>query len=153
MWTETEDEVLRAAIGVHGSKRWNIVAEFVPDRSGKQCRERWLSMLNPELAHVPWTPAEDATLIRLHKDYGNHWARIAEGLPGQSRISLRNRWGSHLRHNKNLDEENISTFTHDTPAASNTIHQADIFLLEEFGDWSESSSKAFFVDLYSTWVL
>ena len=98
MWTEREDEQLRQAINQVGFKNWSVVADMVPGRTGKQCRERWFGMLNPELAKEDWTPEEDQLLIRLHGEYGNSWAKIAEFMPRRSRISLRNRWGWHVRH-------------------------------------------------------
>lgn len=98
MWTDTEDDLLRQAVEIHGCKNWSVVAAMVPGRNGKQCRERWSGMLSPELAKDAWTAAEDELLIRLHEEHGNKWAKISKFLPGRSRISLRNRWGWHMRH-------------------------------------------------------
>lgn len=98
MWTEGEDEQLRRAIKEVGFNNWSVVAAMVPGRTGKQCRERWFGMLSPDLAKEDWTPEEDQLLLRLHSEYGNSWAKIAQFIPRRSRISLRNRWGWHVRH-------------------------------------------------------
>ena len=100
MWTQEEDERLRAAVQHHGTKNWNRVAKAMPGRNGKQCRERWAGMLAPELTKEAWTPQEDALLIQLHNQYGNKWALISSFLPGRSRIGLRNRWSLHMRRRK-----------------------------------------------------
>lgn len=100
MWTQEEDDRLRAAVQHHGTKNWNRVAKSMPGRNGKQCRERWAGMLSPELSKEAWTPQEDALLIQLHNQYGNKWALISSFLPGRSRIGLRNRWSLHVRRHK-----------------------------------------------------
>jgi hypothetical protein len=64
-------------------KKWSAIAEFLPGRSRKQCRERWLNQLDPSITKAPWTPQEDAQLQRLHAEHGNKWARIARELPGR----------------------------------------------------------------------
>lgn len=99
MWTDAEDNLLREAVELHGTKNWSIVSTLVPGRNGKQCRERWSGMLDPELAREAWTLEEDKLLVQLHNQYGNKWAKISTHLPGRSRISLRNRWSYHVRHN------------------------------------------------------
>lgn len=114
MWTKAEDDALRQAIALHGTRNWSMVATMVPGRNGKQCRERWSGKLNPNLAKEAWTPEEDEQLIKLHNDLGNKWAIIGTYLPGRSRISLRNRWGWHMRHQfRNVNANpSISTGDH-----------------------------------------
>jgi myb proto-oncogene protein len=50
-WTVEEDAKLTAAINEHGENKWAAVAELVPGRIKKQCRQRWTSYLSPE--HSP----------------------------------------------------------------------------------------------------
>jgi len=97
MWKSVDDDNLRGAVERFGMRNWSLVAPAVPGRNGKQCRERWFSMLDPELATAAWGLAEDQRLVKLHDEFGNGWARIAQSLPGRSRISLRNRWGWLMR--------------------------------------------------------
>ena len=98
MWTHAEDQMLMNAVKKHGTNNWGIVAQEVAGRTGKQCRERWAGILNPNLAKLPWTDEEDALLKKLHAQYGNKWALIAMQMKGRSTIALRNRWSFHLRH-------------------------------------------------------
>ncbi len=37
-WTEKEDETLLKVITDYGPKRWAYIAQFIPNRVGKQCR-------------------------------------------------------------------------------------------------------------------
>lgn len=48
-WTEKEDSTLIKVIKQYGAKRWAFIAQFIPNRVGKQCRERWHNHLNPNI--------------------------------------------------------------------------------------------------------
>ena len=39
MWTNEEDEKLINAVHAYGIKNWNVIAEMIEGRSGKQCRD------------------------------------------------------------------------------------------------------------------
>lgn len=102
MWTPTEDQQLLSAVEKYGTNNWCVIANSVKGRTGKQCRERWSGILNPELAKQPWTPEEDNQLKNLHTMFGNKWAIIANQMKGRSTIALRNRWSWHMRHSKRI---------------------------------------------------
>jgi hypothetical protein len=47
-WTTDEHDKLAFLVGKWGSeKNWAKVAEEMPGRTGKQCRERWLNHMKP----------------------------------------------------------------------------------------------------------
>ena len=46
-WSEHEDNLLKALVNRLGPKKWSNIANYVPGRKGKQCRERWLNHLDP----------------------------------------------------------------------------------------------------------
>jgi hypothetical protein len=97
MWSTAEDEILEKAVKKYGQVDWRSVAEMLPNRNAKQCRERWSGMVNPELVKEPWSQKEDEKLFELHAKYGNKWAAISALMPGRSRIGLRNRWNWFVR--------------------------------------------------------
>ena len=146
MWTEHEDSLLLEAIEKFG-KNWAMVATNVPGRNGKQCRERWSGMLNPELARDAWSPEEDRLLIKLHDEYGNKWAMISTFLPGRSRISLRNRWGWHVRHSFKRTRANVVI-----PAPEPVGNMGKIEDVKgetevaEFDPWTDDFSNALWTD-------
>lgn len=35
-----EDDVVRRMVALHGARQWSVIAEQLPGRVGKQCRER-----------------------------------------------------------------------------------------------------------------
>ena len=75
-WSAEEDDRLSALVAEHGAKRWSVIAELMPGRIGKQCRERWHNHVNPAVRKEEWTNEEDARILELHHQYV---AAIADG--------------------------------------------------------------------------
>lgn len=104
-WTEQEDEVLRQAVDEHSGKNWKKIADRLPGRSDVQCLHRWQKVLKPGLIKGPWTPQEDATVIRLVQIHGNKkWSFIARQLKGRLGKQCRERWYNHLNPDINKGE-------------------------------------------------
>jgi len=100
IWTAEEDQRLIEAVQLHGDRAWSRVARCLPNRIGKQCRDRWCNHLCPHIVKVNWTSDEDQKLVEAHKKFGNQWALIArECLPGRTDLSVKNRYYSNLRKN------------------------------------------------------
>ena len=66
-------------------------------RQGKQCRERWINFLSPDIKRDPWTPQEDLTLLKRQKEIGNQWAQIAKEIVGRTENQVKNRFNSMLK--------------------------------------------------------
>ena len=96
-WTREEDEVIIKFVAEVGAKNWATLAEKLPGRVGKQCRERWVNHLNPNLNKDPWTVEEDQQLINLHATMGNCWTKIATFFPGRTDNNIKNRWNTTLK--------------------------------------------------------
>lgn len=96
-WSSEEDFYLRQAILKFGVDNWKSVSLVVPGRTGKQCRERWLSHMCPTLVHSEWSLEEDLILMQKQKVIGNKWSFIANFLPGRSSTSVKNRWNYLIR--------------------------------------------------------
>ena len=97
-WTPEEDCLLKESIQKNGMSNWSLVAQMIPGRSGKQCRERWINQLCPNLSKDNWSANEDAILIQQQRLYGNVWSKIAQFLPGRSSNNVKNRWSWLSRH-------------------------------------------------------
>ena len=97
-WTPDEDKLLIESVKLHGMGNWSLVAQGIPGRTGKQCRERWINQLSPALNKDNWTAQEDAILIQQQRMHGNVWSKIAQFLPGRSANSVKNRWSWLSRH-------------------------------------------------------
>jgi hypothetical protein len=61
-------------------------------RSGKQCRERYLNHLNPDVKKGDWTNDEDKRILALHDTLQNRWCKYVEYLPGRTDCSIKNRF-------------------------------------------------------------
>ncbi|KAM0874826.1 hypothetical protein ACQ4PT_037168 [Festuca glaucescens] len=53
-WTEEEDETLTETVREHGNqhRKWAAIAQHLPGRTGKQCRERWVNHVDPTIEDV-----------------------------------------------------------------------------------------------------
>ena len=82
--------------------RWGPISEKVKTRTSKQCRERWINHLSPEVCKSAWQPEEDEILLNLENKYKRKWAFIAKHLPGRSQNQVKVRWKSLKRVNNRL---------------------------------------------------
>ncbi|KAF4348425.1 hypothetical protein F8388_015736 [Cannabis sativa] len=100
-WSKEEDDVIVELVKQYGPKKWSTIANHLPGRIGKQCRERWHNHLNPAINKEAWTQEEELALIRAHQVYGNKWAELTKFLPGRTDNSIKNHWNSSVK--KKLD--------------------------------------------------
>uniref|UniRef100_A0A0D9WWV0 Uncharacterized protein n=1 Tax=Leersia perrieri TaxID=77586 RepID=A0A0D9WWV0_9ORYZ len=96
-WTREEDEVLRNMVIQHGNRKWAEIAKSLPGRIGKQCRERWINHLHPDIKKDVWTGEEDKILIEAHKIFGKSWSAISRYLLGRSENNIKNHWNATAR--------------------------------------------------------
>jgi len=80
-WSQAEDDQLLRA-HVQG-KTWVEIADVLGGRTRKQCRRRFVDVLDPYTNRHPWTEAEDQALLEAHAVHGNNWVRIQQALPAQ----------------------------------------------------------------------
>ncbi|XP_061336510.1 transcription factor MYB3R-1-like [Gastrolobium bilobum] len=100
-WSKEEDEVIIELVNKYGPKKWSTIAQHLPGRIGKQCRERWHNHLNPAINKEAWTQEEELALIHAHQIYGNRWAELTKFLPGRTDNAIKNHWHSSVK--KKLD--------------------------------------------------
>jgi myb proto-oncogene protein len=98
VWSADEDKLLLTLIEKNGGARcWTKIADHIPGRTAKQCRERWHLNLDPSINRTPWTAEEDRMLTTMHANIGNKWAEIRRALPGRTENGVKSRFKSLLR--------------------------------------------------------
>ncbi|ELP88949.1 r2r3-MYB transcription factor, putative [Entamoeba invadens IP1] len=106
-WTEKEDEMLEEAVRCNGAMHWKVIADMIPGRSRKQCRERYCYHLDPKINKRMWSIQEDQLLVNLHKEVGNHWSYMKKYLPGRTANAIKIDSRRRLKATKN----GLSVFT------------------------------------------
>lgn len=99
-FTPEEDEMIRKLVDEIGEDNWQAVAERMPGRNTRQCRERWRNYLSPNVERGPWTKEEDELLQQKYQEYGARWIKIAPFFPQRTDINVKNRWLMLQRHIK-----------------------------------------------------
>jgi hypothetical protein len=94
MFSADEDEHLKQLVSQFGNRDWKTIAKKMPNRTTRQCRERYKNYLSPELSNLPWSSSEDVLLREQFAKIGPKWATIATFFSGRSDVSLKNRWAT-----------------------------------------------------------
>lgn len=77
IWTNVEDEILKASIAKYGLNQWPRVSSLLARKTAKQCKARWHEWLAPSVKKLSWSKKEDEKLLRLTKIMPNQWRSIA----------------------------------------------------------------------------
>jgi hypothetical protein len=92
-WSQQEDYLLLRAVRKYGERDWCRVAECVPGRTNKSCRERYIMRLKSCTRAIgSWRKFEDKQLMSLVERFGTNWSLIASYLPERNCHQARNRY-------------------------------------------------------------
>jgi hypothetical protein len=109
-FTQQEDSELRKVVGELGTNDWQQVSLQMPGRNARQCRDRWLNYLSPDVTNGPWTPAEEQLLMDKYDEFGATWKHIAMFFPTRTDINIKSRWQLMQRHRqKEVSHHLLST--------------------------------------------
>ena len=90
-FSQEEDIKLAKLVLQYGEDNWGKISNLMPKRNERQCKERWLYYLSPNIKNEPFTEEEDQKLIDLYNQFGSQWKVLASYFEGRTSISLRNR--------------------------------------------------------------
>ena len=91
-FTPDEDAMLKKLVGQYGESDWDEIASLMPGRNPRQCHDRWIYYISPNVNNSPWTEEEDARLIKLSKELNGKWVQIAKKFKGRNDTQIKNRW-------------------------------------------------------------
>ncbi|KAI7539299.1 Pre-mRNA-splicing factor, partial [Hortaea werneckii] len=77
VWTNIEDEILKAAVSKYGLNQWARVSSLLARKTPKQCKARWSEWLDPSIRKIEWSREEDEKLLHLAKLMPTQWRTIA----------------------------------------------------------------------------
>jgi hypothetical protein len=92
-----EDNRLTNLVRKCGPHNWNVIASQMPDRTARQCRDRWQVYLCPSVNRTPWTPDEDKLLLAKCRDIGGKWSIICQYFHHRTLNNVKNRWYTVVR--------------------------------------------------------
>ena len=109
-WTAQETEMLKkiaeeittqssASGAVSQPKEWKRIAEEFnrvmghgSKRNPRQCRERWINVIDPSVRRDKWTLDEEIQILRLWLELGSKWHEISLQVEGRTEIQVKNRF-------------------------------------------------------------
>ena len=101
-FTLEEDEFLLHLVKSIGIRNWQKISLEMKknniERNGRQCRDRYIHYLDPNInKNSKWTPEEDSLLIKSTQKHGKKWKVMEKIFPGRTEVSLRNRYNLLMR--------------------------------------------------------
>jgi hypothetical protein len=95
-WKKEEDIRIIDLVIKYG-KSWSKISKQLGTRNGKQIRDRFINVLDPEIRKGKFTDDEDRKLVLLFKQYGPKWATIAKYYPNRTADMIKNRFHSSIK--------------------------------------------------------
>lgn len=87
-----EDSMLKNIVGIFGPKNWRLIASMIPNKTARQCRDRYMNYLAPGYVHSNWTKEEDLLLAEKFEEYGPKWSQIRLFFPSRTANAIKNRF-------------------------------------------------------------
>lgn len=91
-WTPEEDALLINIVNSSNSLDWEVISSKMFKRNARQCKERWLYYLCPEVNNGVWSKEEDELLRQKVQEYGSKWQKITQFFKGRTNTNCKNRW-------------------------------------------------------------
>lgn len=71
---------------------WVKIAELMPGRTPKQCRERWRYYLSPDINKNDWSEEEDELILQKYEEIGPKWVKMKKFFEGRTDTQLKKRY-------------------------------------------------------------
>jgi hypothetical protein len=91
-FTPEEDNHLVELVEQFGLDSWPQLSRRMPGRNSRQCRDRWVNYLSPDICKGPWCAAEETLLCEKIIEFGHSWKKIAYFFKGRSEVNVKSHW-------------------------------------------------------------
>ena len=147
-WTIKEDRTLIQLVEQQGPCRWNFIANYLPGRTGKQCRERWCNHLCPDINKSSWSLEEEMLLLLIHTKIGNKWSELAKYLKGRTDNTIKNHWNSAMKKKLKFVQESLKNKKIEIKNRykENKDENIERLIIDEFTNIIETQMKKIFDD-------
>ena len=110
-FTQEEDELLKELVEKLGVRKWDQIAQHVPGRTGRQCRDRYRNYLVPGYFNGQWTEEEDNLIRQKFAELGPRWSTMKAYFTNRSANALKNRWNYFVcrQNNDSVPSEPLSS--------------------------------------------
>jgi len=110
-------------------------------RTGKQCRERYINHLDPDMKKTAWTVEEDDVIRELFPELGTKWSQYMVSLPGRSDNAIKNRY--HVISRNNFDSSRSRSDTCSEITSTGKRSATECSSSDETDAHDDSSSESF----------
>jgi len=124
-WTKEEDDRILTLVGIYG-KSWSKLAKDMKSRNGKQIRDRFINVLDPDVKKGKFTYKEDRKIKELYLKYGPRWALIVRGLRNRTPDMIKNRFHSSIK--KFLLQKNFISKIDNNSKTTNRVSASNLKL-------------------------
>jgi hypothetical protein len=140
-FTNEEDKLIKKYVEIYGDKNWKKIENFIPNRTKKQIRERYINYIKMEKKNFIWNKNLEKKLIEYYLLYNGSWVKISKIFDIAENI-LKNRFYSLLRQIiHKLQKKNIVKNSIELNEINNPKKYEKIFLEKNNFFESEISNK------------
>jgi len=103
-WSKEEDDLLLKLIKSYG-KNWGKITKEFKSRTGKQVRERFINVLDPDITKNKFDQKEDEVIVELYEKLGSNWSEISKHLQKRTPDMIKNRFNQFLKRKYKLGKK------------------------------------------------
>lgn len=103
-WTKEEDRKILDLVGKFG-RSWSKISRNLITRNGKQIRDRYINILDPNVKKGKFCIEEDLKLLNLYRQFGSKWATISKFFENRTADMIKNRFHSSIKKNVKFLED------------------------------------------------
>lgn len=141
-WSATEDKLLLSSVNTYLAAGtcpdYRTISKRIPDRSPKQCRERYENSLQPDVKRGEWSLEETILLASIMTQHGQNWAAIKERLTNRTYNAIKKKGRKILGE---IIDRNCIPKGSKTKASTNWTQEEFLTLLELHLDSRVSEEK------------